>query len=93
VPPLFCLYLLVLPFIGIMGLVPLFFYAVAVLMQAAVLVPQGGIVQSLCAIPLMVITHVLYGVGFWRGLFTRLKTSGGGQHGNQVQVVLETVPL
>jgi hypothetical protein len=30
-------------------------------------------VRSLTAIPLIVLTHVLYGLGFWRGLFTSLK--------------------
>ncbi|MGD0260027.1 MAG: glycosyltransferase [Verrucomicrobiota bacterium] len=102
VPPLFCLYLLalclcllalpLLPALTPLGkfcLVPLGFYALAVLAQAVVLAAGGQVLQSLAAIPLVVLTHTLYGVGFWRGLFTTLKPSG--QH-PPVQVVLETVP-
>jgi len=55
--------------------------------------PRAGVVRSLCAIPLIVLTHILYGIGFWRGLFTRLHTPGGARQGAQVQVVLETVQL
>ena len=76
VPPLFCVYLLALPFLGCVGLAPLALYGLAVLVQALALMPRGGVVRSLCAVPLMVLSHVLYGIGFWRGLFTRLKTPG-----------------
>jgi succinoglycan biosynthesis protein ExoA len=95
VPPLFCLYLLALPLllaltrIGKVCLVPLAFYALAVLAQAAVLAAGGRIFQSLAAIPLVVLTHILYGLGFWRGLFTPLKPPGQQP---PVQVVLETIP-
>ncbi len=34
------------------------------------------VLRCLAAIPLMSLTHLLYGVGFWRGLFTRLRASG-----------------
>jgi succinoglycan biosynthesis protein ExoA len=81
VPPLFCVYLVALLAIGIFGngrfltvlCVPLGFYVLALMVQAAALVPQGGIFRSVCAIPLMLLTHILYGAGFWRGLFTSLK--------------------
>jgi succinoglycan biosynthesis protein ExoA len=95
VPPLFCLYLLALPLlvtltpIGIVWLVPLVFYGLAVLAQAVVLAAGGRVLQSLAAMPLVVLTHILYGLGVWRGLFTTLKPAG--QH-LPVQVVLETVP-
>ena len=95
VPPLFCLYLLVLPLlltltpIGKASLVPLAFYAMAVAAQAVVLAAGGRVFQSLAAIPLIVLTHILYGLGFWRGLFTTLKPKGQRP---PPQVVLETVP-
>jgi succinoglycan biosynthesis protein ExoA len=82
VPPLFCLYLIglapVLLFGPAMGrflaLIPLGFYGLAVLAQAAALmVSGGGIFRSVGAIPLIVLTHILYGYGFWRGLFTKLE--------------------
>ena len=95
VPPLFCLYLLALPLllaltsIGKLCLVPLACYVLAVLAQAVVLAAGGRVFQSLAAIPLIVLTHILYGLGFWRGLFTTLRRPGQRPPG---QVVLETVP-
>jgi succinoglycan biosynthesis protein ExoA len=96
VPPLFCVYLLALPFllaltsIGKACLLPLACYILAVLAQAVVLAGGGQLFQSLAAIPLIVLTHILYGLGFWRGLFTALRRPGQRAPG---QVLLETVPL
>jgi succinoglycan biosynthesis protein ExoA len=95
VPPFFCAYLLALPFllaltsIGKVCLLPLACYVVAVLAQAMVLAVGGQVLQSLAAIPLIVLTHILYGLGFWRGLFTALRRPGQRAPG---QVLLETVP-
>jgi predicted RND superfamily exporter protein len=95
VPPLFCVYLLILPLLLTLTpfrricLVPLVFYVLAVLAQAVVLAASGRVLQSLAAIPLIVLTHILYGVGFWRGLFTKLRPPGQQPPG---QVRLETVP-
>lgn len=115
VPPLFLVYLLALPFVvalvpgGGGALIPLAFYGLLVLGQAAVLVrgpkPEGRsagcevrgpgdvglgqrILRSIAAGPLIVLTHILYGCGFWRGLFTKLKLPGQGP---PVPVALETV--
>ena len=95
VPPLFCLYLLALfvlelalPSIEIVCLTPLVLYAALLLMQAAMLLSQGGVAKSLCAIPLIILTHVIYGIGFWRGLFTKLKPAGTQ---NATSVLLENV--
>jgi cellulose synthase/poly-beta-1,6-N-acetylglucosamine synthase-like glycosyltransferase len=81
VPPLFCLYLVALPFaawwFGWLTIVPLFFYKLAVLLQVAALLAGGApFFPALGAIPLIVLTHILYGYGFWRGLFTTLKPPG-----------------
>jgi succinoglycan biosynthesis protein ExoA len=77
VPPLFLVYLLllipVLKWKGAIFLWPLIFYIAAVLIQGAVLTRTGKIRESVQAIPLIVLTHILYGFGFWRGLFTTLK--------------------
>jgi hypothetical protein len=59
-----------------------------VLAQAVVLAAGGRVLQSLAAIPLIVLTHILYGVGFWRGLVTPLRPPGQHPPG---QVLLETV--
>jgi cellulose synthase/poly-beta-1,6-N-acetylglucosamine synthase-like glycosyltransferase len=94
VPPLFCLYLLallplvVLTAIGKLWLVPLGLYALAVLAQGLVLAADGHVLRSLAAIPLIVLTHILYGLGFWRGLFTTLRLKGQQP---PPQVVLETI--
>lgn len=76
-PPTFLIYLVALPALlfvfGRPVLLPLALYAAVVLLMTLALVPQGGLVRSAGALPLLVLTHVLYGFGFWRGLFTRLK--------------------
>lgn len=73
VPPLFVAYLVVMPFLPLLGLVPLACYLMALLAQTIALMPQGGILRSLAAMPLMALAHVMYGLGFWRGLFTSLR--------------------
>lgn len=93
-PPILVVYLLAAPFLavftGMIGVWPLAAYGVAVVLQAMALALRGGVLQSLCAIPLIVLVHALYGVGFWRGLFTPLKT---GQDRPRIDVVLQTIPL
>jgi len=99
VPPLFCVYLLLVATLGAMGegsllvplLIPLLVYIAALLAQAAVLAVQGGVVRSICAIPLMFLTHLLYGVGFWRGLFTSLRKPEDQRPKTTVE--LEKIPL
>jgi hypothetical protein len=77
VPPLFLLYLIllvpVLKWKGSFFLWPVIFYVAAVLLQAVALTRTGKIRESFKAIPLIILTHILYGFGFWRGLFTTLK--------------------
>ena len=76
IPPGFLVYLVTLPalvfLVGKLGLMPLVLYALALLLQTLANLPRGGVVRSLGAVPLIVLTHVLYGLGFWRGLFTKL---------------------
>jgi len=80
VPPGFVVYLLLyVPlrfWLGNWARAPLAVYALVVLLQGLALVPRGGVVRSLCALPLIFLTHVLYGLGFWWGLFTKLKLAG-----------------
>ena len=72
VPPGFCLYLLALPFLPQpVGLIPLCLYGLALLVQVAESTGQHGIVRAVSALPFIVLTHVVYGIGFWRGLVTR----------------------
>lgn len=100
VPPLFLIYLLTVPMVCAMTFVPaaewqrdlyhlpLWLYGMAVLLQVIALIPSGGAVRGLCAMPLIVLTHLLYGYGFWHGLFTTLKPPG---EKSNVPVKLETV--
>ena len=78
VPPGFLIYLVALPALVVFGgrlwLVPLALYALAVLLQVLALMSRGGGVRGLGALPLIVLTHVLYGFGFWHGLFTKLRS-------------------
>ena len=79
VPPMFCVYLLlVLAWGWKLPLLcwPLALYGLALLAQTAKSVPKHGMRRSVLALPLLLLTHVLYGIGFWRGLFTTLKASG-----------------
>ena len=81
VPPLFCLYLLALPLLLVspleaLALAPLAFYGIAVLLQTLVSAASTGVVRSALAAPLVVLTHLGYGFGFCRGLFTRLQPAG-----------------
>lgn len=101
IPPLFCLYLLALAVFALVPTnvemtslklwfaAPLGIYMVVVAMQTLVSIPAHGWVRSLLALPLLVASHVFYGLGFWRGLFTSLN-SGASRPG--WEVVLETVP-
>jgi succinoglycan biosynthesis protein ExoA len=98
VPPLFCLYLLALLAAASIGggatwvlwsAAPLPVYALAVLAQTVASLPRNGPGRSLAALPLLVASHLLYGLGFWRGLFTRLHR---GDSRVAPEVRLEIVP-
>jgi glycosyltransferase involved in cell wall biosynthesis len=93
VPPLFVLYLVALiPLLkwkGSIFLWPLIFYIARVLLEAAVLSRTGKIRQSFQAIPLIILTHILYGFGFWRGLCTKLRPP----RASDANVTLERISL
>ena len=95
VPPLFLIYLTGLPLICFLKpgfasvcFVPLVFYTLAVILQALVLTRTGKVRHAILAMPLIFLTHVLYGFGFWRGLFTRLKSPAERP---SMEVVLEKI--
>ena len=94
VPPLFCVYLLLLAALKLMGqtamlsviLPPLYFYGIILLGQGAVMAFNGGITRGICAVPIVLLTHLLYGIGFWHGMTTPLSKS---QKTASADVVLE----
>jgi succinoglycan biosynthesis protein ExoA len=100
VPPLFCVYLPALIILELLPLenhplkvfvaAPLGIYFAAIILQTLVLMPAGGIVRSLLAMPLLMASHIFYGLGFWRGLFTKLNR---GENKLPVEVVLESIAV
>ncbi len=85
VPPLFCAYLLSLPFLPQWGFVPLALYALIVALQ---IFSPGVVARCHLVLPLITICHIFYGLGFWRGLFTRLKPK---DKPSNIEVTLETI--
>ena len=82
VPPLFVLYFLGLivgsAFLSpepwtLFLLVPFLTYWILLLVQTIISASRFGIVRSMAAFPLLFATHVLYGIGFWRGLLSNVK--------------------
>jgi succinoglycan biosynthesis protein ExoA len=100
VPPLFCVYLPALIILELLPLenhplkffvaMPLAVYFAAIILQTLALMPAGGIVRSLLAMPLLMASHIFYGLGFWRGLFTKLET---GSERPPPSVTLENIKL
>ena len=102
VPPLFCLYLATLTIfqltalgqpsgrLKLLSIVPLAMYALAVLLQTFVSCSSAGILRSLLAMPLLVASHILYGFGFWHGVFTKLSL---GEKRARFEIVLEKISL
>ena len=119
VPPLFCLYLVLLPLLmklapwnihfeqtsgdtrGLitsydlnvninLALLPMTGYALALLLQTLGSAFQHGVINSILALPLLAITHIFYGLGFWRGLFTKLTAAGRVP---PTDVTLEKIPM
>lgn len=83
VPPLFVVYVLALSFTPMLPavlrlwlLLPLGGYLLAVAVQVLRLAVQANPIKAFAAAPFITLTHLLYGIGFWRGLFTSLTPSG-----------------
>jgi succinoglycan biosynthesis protein ExoA len=72
VPPLFCMYLLAWIWMPPMVRELLFLYFFALFIQGLALVGLSKAAQIPSLIFLMLTTHIFYGLGFWRGLFTNL---------------------
>jgi succinoglycan biosynthesis protein ExoA len=73
VPPLFCLFLALLPFLPrIFCWVPAA-YGAAVLIQALVVTPWKRLPWCPVVAGLICASHIFYGLGFWRGCLTKPK--------------------
>jgi glycosyltransferase involved in cell wall biosynthesis len=73
VPPLFLIYLISWPWIPAMARELLFLYFFILFVQGFALVGIKNAAQIPGLVFLILITHIFYGLGFWRGLFTNLK--------------------
>jgi glycosyltransferase involved in cell wall biosynthesis len=99
IPPLFCLYLLVLPVLPcvfpfskwlLLAVLPLALYILAVLAQTICIAGRSKVSVAARALPLIVLTNILYGLGFWRGLFIKIAPPPPAPDGN---IRFETVPV
>jgi cellulose synthase/poly-beta-1,6-N-acetylglucosamine synthase-like glycosyltransferase len=99
VPPLFCLYLIALAVVSCLNIsnslrfiivAPLLIYFVATILQTLASMKNAGVMRALLAWPLLVASHIFYGLGFWRGLFTKLDANANKV---RTEVVLETIGL
>jgi hypothetical protein len=86
-PPLFWVYLVATPWLPAGFLWPWLAYAFALIAQALWL-PGLTLGQRLVLPFLILLCHLAYGAGFWRGLFTPLKRS---RESAPVQVELERI--
>ncbi len=76
VPPIFCLYVAATPLLAFLApgfLTPWLFYFVAVLIQTIGLISPLQFGQFARVAGLIFISHIFYGLGFWKGLFTKPK--------------------
>ncbi len=73
VPPLFCLYLLALAFLPPLARWPALLYLAAVVVQSIALLPMRKWFWLPQIMGLIFVSHIVYGLGFWRGCLTRPK--------------------
>lgn len=71
VPPLFCLFLVLLPFLPRFCCWVLAAYGAAVLVQALAVSPWKKLHWFPAIAGLIFMSHICYGLGFWRGCLTR----------------------
>ena len=69
---------------------PLWAYFFALLVQTGSSASQKGVARSVAALPLVCCANMLYGFGFWHGLFTRLDPPGARP---ATEVTVESVPV
>jgi succinoglycan biosynthesis protein ExoA len=73
VPPLFCLFLVLLPVLPCYSIMVLAAYAAALLLQTLTLLPLKKWHWLPWIMSLIFVSHVCYGLGFWYGCLTKPK--------------------
>ncbi|MFM8470622.1 MAG: hypothetical protein ACKODH_11745 [Limisphaerales bacterium] len=87
VPPLFLLYLVLTPFLPLVLLTPLVIYVLAVIAQTLAS-SSHCLFNAARVAPLIFTSHIFYGLGFWKGLFTRPQPKPPEQVGVTLQTIL-----
>lgn len=100
IPPVFCLYLLALPFLiaaffsaktaVLLSLLLLVLYLLAVLGQTICVAARSNPGLAVLALPLIILTNLLYGLGFWRGLVIKIPPPPAAA---EKDIRFETVPV
>lgn len=96
VPPAFVLYLVAVAILvparvlPLWALLPLALYLAAVLAQTLAVMTRTSIMSGLRALPLLVLTNILYGAGVLRGFFSRIAHV---KPGGATDIRLETVSV
>jgi succinoglycan biosynthesis protein ExoA len=100
IPPLFCLYLLALPFLIaaffsmktalLLSLLPLILYLLVLFGQAINIAARSNLGMAVLAMPLMFLSNILYGLGFWRGLVIKIPPPPAAA---EKDIRFETVPV
>jgi succinoglycan biosynthesis protein ExoA len=67
VPPLFCVFVVALPFLPAMAWWLMVLYLTAVFLQALAVVPVRRLLWLPGVMVLIFLSHIVYGLGFWRG--------------------------
>jgi succinoglycan biosynthesis protein ExoA len=96
IPPAFCLYLLAIAILSIIGFrpiwifLPLALYLAVVIGQTASVAFRSSFLSGVRVLPLLAMTNILYGLGVLRGLFSKIARV---KPGGATDIRLETVPV
>ena len=52
---------------------PVFAYGAVLFIDSFFSAVRKGLLRAICSLPLLFATHLFYGLGFWRGLFSRVE--------------------
>ena len=91
VPPAFCIYVALTPLLFLLakGFLSMWiFYWALVIVQTLFLVAITRPIRFLRVAGLIFVSHLLYGIGFWKGLFTKPKPPSSAV---QSEIKLETI--
>jgi hypothetical protein len=74
----------------LLSLSPLLLYLLVVLGQTVCVAAWSNLVLALLTMPLVILTNILYGLGFWRGLIIKIPLPPAAP---EKDIWFETVPV